>query len=68
MGATMTPQEFKERRQELGLSVSQLAHVLGVDPRTVRRWEANNQRPPHPTACRILEWMMRGFKPEEMEE
>ena len=63
----MTPEEFKQTRQELGLSASKLADILGVDPRTVRRWEANNQRPPHPTACRVVEWLKSGFDPSQYE-
>ena len=35
----MTPREFRAARLALGLSVEQLAERLGVDPRSVRRWQ-----------------------------
>ena len=54
----MTPAEFKAARNNLGLSHRQLAHILNVDPRTVRKWESQDgTRPPNPIACRVLEWL-----------
>lgn len=62
----MTPAQFKKARQTLGLSQSQLAHILNTDPRTVRRWEQDDgTRPPNPIACRVIEWMLDGYKPPE---
>lgn len=64
----MTPTEFKEARHKLGLTLSQTAHIMGVDPRTVRKWEAatgNSARPPNPTAVRVMAWMLEGFRPPE---
>lgn len=37
----MTPTDFAQARRTLGLSAPQLGRVLGVDPRTIRRWEAD---------------------------
>lgn len=64
----MTPTEFKEARKKLGLTQSALAAVLNVNSRTVRKWEAEDakdDRPPNPIACRVLEWMLDGFRPPE---
>lgn len=38
----MTPQQFRERRQELGYTQEQLAQELGVTVRAVAKWEAGN--------------------------
>lgn len=66
----MTPTDFAQARRTLGLSASQLGRVLGVDPRTIRRWEADpattgTARPPHPTACRAVEWLLAGWRPAD---
>ncbi len=64
----MTPQEFKAAREALGLSASQLGTILSTDPRTIRKWEAEHggsARPPNPIACRVLEWMLAGYRPPE---
>lgn len=64
----MTPGEFKEARQKLGLSLSEAARILDVDPRTIRKWEAEagtNARPPNPTAARVMEWMLAGWRPPQ---
>ena len=60
----MTPDEFKAARKTLGLSAAQLGSILDTDPRTVRRWEdESGTRPPNPIACRVLEWMLDGYRP-----
>ena len=65
----MSPQEFKKARETLGLSAAQLGKILNTDPRTVRRWEADendkSSRPPNPIACRVIEWMIDGYRPPE---
>jgi DNA-binding transcriptional regulator YiaG len=62
----MTPTEFKQARQKLGLSSSQLGVILNTDPRTVRRWEDDSSmRPPNPIACRVITWMLSGYRPPE---
>ena len=35
-----TPAEFQATRKRVGLSCSDLAHALGIEVRTVRRWES----------------------------
>ena len=42
----MTGAEFAARRHLLGLTLDELASILGVNPRTVRAWEA--ERDPIP--------------------
>lgn len=39
----MTPQELRAFLAEHELSQQALARLLGVDPRTVRRWVENNR-------------------------
>lgn len=60
----MTPTEFKQARHALGLSGQQLATILNVDARNVRRWEAG-ERPPNPIAVRVLGWMIDGYRPPQ---
>lgn len=63
----MTPQEFKEARQKLGLTQSQLAQILDTAPQTIRKWEMSQDRSTarsvNPVAARVMEWMLEGFRP-----
>lgn len=64
----MTPAEFKQARQSLGLSTNALAAILGVGGNTVRKWEnegGSTARKPNEVACRALQWMLDGFRPPE---
>jgi transcriptional regulator with XRE-family HTH domain len=64
----MTPAEFKQARHALRLTIAQMATVLDVDPRTVRKWEAlhgGSARPPNPVAARAVAWFLDGFRPPE---
>jgi DNA-binding transcriptional regulator YiaG len=64
----VTPAEFREARRKLGLTLSETASILGVEARTVRKWEAGsgtNARPPNPTAARAMQWMLDGFRPPQ---
>lgn len=64
----MTPHEFKQARHKLGLTSSQLAKLLGVEPRTIRKWEASPElstaRPPSPIAVKAVGWFLNGFRPK----
>lgn len=60
----MTPQEFKQRRESLGLKPEELAAILDTTPRAVRNWEQtdasrSDARKPDKTACRVLLWMTK---------
>lgn len=64
-GAIMkTPFEFQRQRLRLGLTVPQLAKLVGVAPRAVEAWEQNPEvtsaRKPNPTVCRVLDWIEAG--------
>jgi DNA-binding transcriptional regulator YiaG len=61
----MTSDEFRAARKALGLSVGQLAGILGVEARTVRRWEQGDGLPPNPIASRVMTWLEDGFRPPE---
>lgn len=60
----MTPQQFRETRSNLGLSINDLAAILDTNPVTVRRWEMDEGkqtgRPPNPIACQVLRWLQEG--------
>ncbi len=68
----MTPKEFKEARIKLGLSQSQLGHILATNPSTIRKWEAEEDRStsrnPNPVAVQVMHWMLAGFRPPEWPE
>lgn len=53
----MTPEEFKHRREELGLSQSELSRMLGVPRLTVWRWEHGRQAVPA-----IMRMALRGVE------
>ena len=62
----MTPLQFKLARQSLGLSAARLGRILNSDPRTVRRWESDDDpRPVNPIAARVVQWMLDGWRPPE---
>lgn len=62
----MTKEEFRRARYKLKLTGQQLAYILNVTDRTVRRWEQwGESNPPAPTAVRVLEWMLDGYRPPE---
>ena len=52
-GPPMTPEEFRAARDRLGLSLSELARALNVNPRTVCRWQDGSQAVPGPVAAAI---------------
>ena len=62
----MTPTQFKQARRKLGLSATQLGHILNSDPRTVRRWESESDtRPVNPIAMQVMQWMLDGYRPPQ---
>ncbi len=65
----LTHLQFKEARRKLRLSASQLGTILNTDPRTIRKWEdESGTRPPNPIACRVVEWLLAGYRPPEFPE
>lgn len=65
----MTPVEFKSARRKLGLSSSQLGHILNTAPQTIRKWEmgedCSTARSVNPIAARVMQWMLDGYRPPE---
>lgn len=62
--------DFKNARQELGMSASQLAKTLRMGrraDRTIRRYESGDSPIPGPVSVAV-EAMLTGFRPEEIEE
>jgi DNA-binding transcriptional regulator YiaG len=53
----MTPDEYREAIDHLGLSQVAAAKLLGVDDRTSRRW-ACGERPIPPPAQRFLRYLI----------
>lgn len=65
----MTPTEWKQARHSLGLTLDQLAQVMGCALSTVQGYEAPEgsakHRKPDGRALRVLEWLQGGFRPPE---
>lgn len=59
----MTPTAFREARRRLGLGTPRLAALLGVNPRTVRRWERGEQDIPRMAAL-LLAWLAYDERPQ----
>ena len=55
----MTSLQFRNVIAKIGLSQVQAARVLGVTPRTVRRWALDEVKIP-PTAAKLLRLMQMG--------
>lgn len=60
---------FRRARADLGLTQEQLAGILGIDRKTVQRYEAAPEtrfsRPVNPIAARVMSWLMAGFRPPQ---
>ncbi|WP_420415146.1 helix-turn-helix domain-containing protein [Roseibium sp.] len=65
----MTDAEFKAARKKLGLTQPQLARILAVNLTTVQRFEMSPDKPSaskvNPTAARVMDWMLAGYRPPE---
>lgn len=66
---SMTPDEFKAARRQLGLTQAELGRILDTAPQTIRKWEMppenNTARGPNPVACQVMRWLLAGFRPPE---
>lgn len=60
----MTPDEYRETIEKLGLSQVAAARLLGVDDRTSRRW-ASGERDIPPPAQRFLRYLIATGKTGE---
>lgn len=65
----MTYEEFQKARQKLGLSVSQMALMLGVGELQVRRMQIapglNTHRPVNGTTERLIVAYLEGYRPKD---
>lgn len=65
-----TKEDFRNARQELGVSASQLAKTLRMGKyadRTIRRYESGESPIPGPVSVAV-EALLSGFRPEDIEE
>jgi transcriptional regulator with XRE-family HTH domain len=65
----MTPEQLKEARLKLGLSVAQLADMLGVSHQHARRMtiplDKSAHRPINRTVERLLQAYLGGYRPPD---
>lgn len=61
---TYGAETWREAREGLGLTREELAHIIGCHESTITRYE-NGHRQPDVTACRIMDWLMEGWRPPE---
>jgi transcriptional regulator with XRE-family HTH domain len=65
----MTYADFRAARDALGLTVTQMATMLGVDPVHVRRMQRADFRPSHravtPTTLRLMQAYLDGYRPKD---
>ncbi|MGI3169957.1 helix-turn-helix domain-containing protein [Pseudooceanicola sp. C21-150M6] len=65
----MSPEEFKEARQKLGLTQSELGRIIDTAPQTIRKWEMDESRSTarsvNPVAAQVMRWLLDGFRPPE---
>jgi DNA-binding transcriptional regulator YiaG len=62
----MTPTQFKDARERLGLSQAELSLVFGVaTDRTVRRWEAGERDIPGPVIV-LMKLIMRSAEARQI--
>jgi transcriptional regulator with XRE-family HTH domain len=68
----MTPAELRAARKALGLSVVQMAAMLGVTPIQIRRMETAagkaSARPIMPTTERLMRAYLAGYRPADWGE
>ena len=53
----MTPAALKSARRAMGLSARGMAEAVGVNPRTVRRWERGDSRIPAAVSILVAQMM-----------
>ena len=59
----MTPAELRAAQEKLGLSQTQLARVLGIDPRSYRRLIKGDRAVSGPIQ-RVVEALLAGWRPD----
>lgn len=65
----MTPNEIKNARRTLGLTLDQFAHVLDTDATSTRRMEMSEDkatfRRPAPRMVRLITAYLDGYRPAD---
>jgi DNA-binding transcriptional regulator YiaG len=65
----MTPQQLKEARRKLGLSVSQMGTMLDTAASTIRKMETDASRSTHrkpaPRMQRLIDAYLSGYRPDD---
>ncbi len=65
----MTPSQFKQARQSLGLTQSQLGILLDTDGQSIRRVEMDSDtstgRKPAPRMVRLLQAYLDSYRPTD---
>lgn len=64
----MTPTQYQAAIDRLGLSQVGAARLLGVDPRTSRRWVAGDLAIPRAVALALRLMLAQGVDPDEAEK
>lgn len=60
---------FKAARESIGLSVRDLAYVLGTREDTIRKWENPKGFGPNPVAVEAVRWIVEdGYVPKKLAE
>lgn len=69
MPMAMTPDEFNEARRQLGLTVTEMADMLGVSHQHVRRFsiapDKDSHRPVNSTTERLINAYLDGYRPAD---
>lgn len=66
----MTPQQFRESRIQLGLTLAEMATAIGMSVTAVKHMEMTSGSPsarsvPQPVAKLVRAYLNFGYKPEE---
>lgn len=64
----MTPTQYQASLKRLGLSQVGAARLFGVDPRTSRRWVADDLVIPRAVALALRLMVAHGVEPDEAEK
>lgn len=62
----LSPFEIVKARRSLGLTQKEMGLMLTRHAMTISRWERGTGKPDG-LACRVLDWVLRGFDPEKFE-
>ncbi|WP_306150687.1 hypothetical protein [Roseovarius sp. MMSF_3281] len=61
---TSTAEGFLEGLKTIQMTTGQFAALISTPDDTVRSW-VRGRRPVHPTAARMLDWLIEGYRPAD---